>query len=83
MPLPRDVQPGETIALDVVWDDKLPAVVERTGFDGSFHMIAQWFPKLAKIEADGTFAHFPFHHLGEFYADWRVIDGDQFTVEVG
>lgn len=21
--------------------------------------------------------------LGEFYADWRVIDGDQFTVEVG
>ncbi|MDB4937303.1 MAG: Aminopeptidase [Labilithrix sp.] len=74
IPLPRAVAPGETIALDVVWDDKLPSIVERTGFDGSFHMIAQWFPKLAKIEQDGTFAHFPFQHLGEFYADYGKYD---------
>ena len=58
----------------MVWDDKLPSIVERTGFDGSFHMVAQWFPKLAKIEPDGTFAHFPFHHLGEFYADYGNYD---------
>jgi hypothetical protein len=74
IPLPRPVAPGETIELAVVWDDKLPSIVERTGFDGSFHMVAQWFPKLAKIEADGTFAHFPFHHLGEFYADYGKYD---------
>ncbi|HSO40000.1 MAG TPA: M1 family metallopeptidase [Labilithrix sp.] len=74
IPLPRPVAAGETITLEVVWDDKLPAIVERTGFDGSFHMVAQWFPKLAKIEADGTFAHFPFHHLGEFYADYGSYD---------
>jgi hypothetical protein len=74
IPLPRAVAPGETIELGVVWDDKLPSIVERTGFDGSFHMVAQWFPKLAKIEPDGTFAHFPFHHLGEFYADYGKYD---------
>lgn len=72
--LPRVVAPGESITLEVEWDDKLPAIVERTGFEGSFHMIAQWFPKLAKIEADGTFAHFPFHHLGEFFADYGTYD---------
>jgi len=74
VPLPREIAPGETVTLEVVWDDKLPAVVERTGYDGSFHMVAQWFPKLAKIEPDGTFAHFPFHHLGEFYADYGSYD---------
>lgn len=74
VPLPRAVAAGETISLEVEWDDKLPAIVERTGFDGSFHMVAQWFPKLAKIEQDGTFAHFPFHHLGEFYADYGSYD---------
>src|SRR5262249_20652941 len=50
--LPRDVPSGETITLEVEWDDKLPSIVERTGFASSFHMVAQWFPKIAKIEAD-------------------------------
>jgi len=74
VPLARPVAPGETITLQMAWDDKLPAIVERTGYDGSFHMVAQWFPKVAKIEPDGTFAHFPFHHLGEFYADYGRYD---------
>lgn len=74
VPLPRAVLAGETIELEMVWDDKLPSIVERTGFDGSFHMVAQWFPKIAKLEPDGTFAHFPFHHLGEFYADYGSYD---------
>lgn len=74
VPLPREVPPGAEIALEVEWDDKLPNIVERTGYDGSFHMVGQWFPKIAKIEPDGTFAHFPFHHLGEFYADFGAYD---------
>jgi hypothetical protein len=74
VPLPRDIAPGETVKLEMTWDDELPSIVERTGFDGSFHMVAQWFPKVAKLEADGTFAHFPFHHLGEFYADYGTYD---------
>lgn len=74
VPLPAPVPPGATITLEVEWDAKLPTIVERTGYDGSFHMVGQWFPKIAKIEPDGTFAHFPFHHLGEFYADYGRYD---------
>jgi hypothetical protein len=74
VPLPRDVLPGETITIETAWDDKLPAIVERTGYDGSFHMIAQWFPKIARLEEDGHWAHFPFHHLAEFYADFGTYD---------
>lgn len=74
VPLPRDVAPGETITLTMEWDDKLPQIVERTGYDGRFHLVGQWFPKIAKLESDGHFAHFPFHHLGEFYADFGAYD---------
>lgn len=74
LPESRQVGRDETITLEVEWDDKLPTVVERTGYDGSFHMIGQWFPKLARLEDDGTWAHFPFHHLGEFYADYGKYD---------
>jgi len=74
VPLPRDVAPNETITLDVAWDDKIPTVVERTGYLGSFHMLGQWFPKIARLEPDGRWAHFAFHHLAEFYADFGTYD---------
>jgi hypothetical protein len=85
VPLPREVVAGETITLDVEFDDKLPTVVERTGYRGSFHMVGQWFPKIARLEPDGTWAHFPFHHLAEFYADFGTYDvtldvPDSFTI---
>ncbi len=56
------------------FDDKLPVVVERTGYRDHFHMVGQWFPKLARLEPDGTWAHFPFHHLSEFYSDFGTYD---------
>lgn len=74
VPLPREIAPGEAITLDVVFDDKLPSVLERTGYEGSFHFAGQWFPKIARLEDDGTWAHFPFHHLAEFYADYGTYD---------
>ncbi len=74
VPLPRDVAPGETIELAVVFDDKLPSLVERTGYAGHFHMVGQWFPKIARLEPDGTWAHFALHHLSEFYADFGAYD---------
>jgi hypothetical protein len=74
VPLPSEVAPGETITIEIAWDSKLPSVLERTGFLGSFHMAGQWFPKLARLEPDGHWAHFPFHHLAEFYADFGTYD---------
>jgi hypothetical protein len=74
LPLPRAVEPGETLTLEVSFSAKLPVIVERTGHRGAFHFVAQWFPKIARIEEDGTFAHFPFHPQAEFYADFGDYD---------
>jgi hypothetical protein len=74
VPLPREVAPGEKIQIEMTWDDKMPSIVERTGYWQQFHMIAQWFPKIARLESDGHWAHFPFHHLAEFYADYGTYD---------
>lgn len=74
VPLPRPVAPGETITLDMAWLSDLPTVTLRTGFEGTFHLVGQWFPKIARLEADGRWAHFPFYRFSEFYADFGVYD---------
>lgn len=74
VPLPRPVAPGETITIDMAWLSDLPAVSLRTGFEGTFHMAGQWFPKVAKLERDGTWAHFAFYRFSEFYADFGTYD---------
>lgn len=79
VPLPSPLPPGGTLTLDVAFRSKLPRIVARTGHDDRFHMVAQWFPKLARLEDDGTFKHFPFHPLSEFYADFGTYD---VTIEV-
>jgi hypothetical protein len=74
LPLPRAIEPGETLTLDVAFSSKLPVIVERTGHAADFHLVAQWFPKIARLEEDGTWAHFPFHPQAEFYADFGDYD---------
>jgi len=74
VPLPTPIRPGQTVEFTVEFESQLPELVERTGFEKDFHLIAQWFPKLAKLEADGTWAHFAFHPFGEFYADFGNYD---------
>ncbi len=86
VPLPRPIAPGEKIRVEVAWTSKLPPVTLRTGYAGTFHMAGQWFPKIAKLEPDGTFAHFPFERLSEFYADfadWDVRVRTPSTFQVG
>ena len=72
--LPRAVAPGESITLAVRFTATLPEAVARTGYVGTFHLVAQWFPKVAVLEPDGTWAHFPFHANSEFYADFGRYD---------
>jgi hypothetical protein len=74
MPLPRPALPGETLTIDVAWTSRLPEIVERTGYVRDFHMLGQWFPKIARREPDGTWVHFPFHAQSEFYADFGSYD---------
>jgi hypothetical protein len=70
VPLPAPLAPGAAIELDVEFELRVPAIVARMGRADDFFMIAQWYPKLAKLEPDGRWVSFPYHGLGEFYADF-------------
>lgn len=74
VPLPRVLEPGAKLTLDVEFSSKLPRVVLRTGYAGSFHLAGQWFPKLARIADGGVHHHFPFHPQAEFFADFGSYD---------
>lgn len=73
--LPEALQPNERVVFELAFVARIPEVVERTGFRDSFYLMGQWYPKLAKLEQDGSWAHFAYHPYGEFYAnfgDYRV-----------
>ncbi|MBV8125231.1 MAG: M1 family metallopeptidase, partial [Paucibacter sp.] len=79
--LPEAVAPGASTTLEIPFHDQLPRVIERTGYFGSFHLVGQWFPKIAVLELPGERgaktvrwnAH-EFHTLSEFYADYGSYD---------
>jgi hypothetical protein len=62
--------PTETLVLTASFITALPPVFARAGYVDDFHAVTQWFPKLAKLEPDGSFASFPYHARSEFYADF-------------
>lgn len=79
--LPSPVPPGGSTTLDLDFQDQLPRVIARTGFFGSFHMVAQWFPKIGVLELPGErgataprWNVHEFHLHSEFYADWGEYD---------
>jgi hypothetical protein len=79
--LPQPVAPGASTTLDIGFATQLPRVIARTGYYGSFHLVAQWFPKIAVLELPGERgataprwnAH-EFHQNSEFYADFGSFD---------
>ncbi len=79
--LPEPVAPGDTLVLDVEFTSKLPSPTVRTGYDGDFHFVAQWFPKfgvyetagMRQREADGWNCH-QFHPNSEFYSNHSVYN---------
>ena len=74
VPLPREVAPGEHLEITTTWTARLPAIALRTGYWDTFHMAAQWFPKIARLEQDGHWEHFPLSPFTEFYADFGTYD---------
>lgn len=79
--LPQSVPAHGTLSLDMDFTSQLPRVVIRTGWWGKFHLVAQWFPKIAVLELPGERgatevrwnAH-EFHFHSEFYADYGNYD---------
>lgn len=79
--LPTPVAAGGSTTLDIDFHDQLPRVVARTGYFGSFHLVAQWFPKIGVLELPGergaTEPRWNVHEMhmhSEFYADFANYD---------
>jgi hypothetical protein len=79
--LPEPVPGGTETVLDIKFHDQLPRVIARTGYFDSYHLVAQWFPKIGVLELAGERgAEGPrwnvheFHLHSEFYADWGSYD---------
>ncbi len=68
--LPRVVEPGGVIELELEFEAQLPWVIARTGYVGDFHLVAQWFPKIAVFSGEGGWNARQFHAASEFFADF-------------
>jgi hypothetical protein len=79
--LPQPVAGGATTTLSIKFQDQLPKVMQRSGYFKTFHMVGQWFPKIAVLELPGERgatrvqwnAH-EYHVNSEFYADYGIFD---------
>jgi hypothetical protein len=71
--LPRAVQPGETLNVELEWTAQVPRTFARTGRVGDSYFLAQWFPKVAVLQ-DGAWNAHQFHSGTEFFSDYGVYD---------
>ncbi len=71
--LPRPVQPGDTLQLQLDWTARVPRTFDRTGAIGDYYFIAQWFPKLGVLQDSGWNCH-QFRSMTEFFSDYGVYD---------
>lgn len=74
--LPVPVPPGGSAAFDVAFECQLPRAFARSGFEGDFLMVGQWFPKLGVYQEGRGWNCHPYHFNSEFFADFGVYDVD-------
>ncbi len=79
--LPKPAFPGDTVAVVIDFETKLPSNINRTGFTGDFYFVAQWFPKFGVYEparegetGKGEWNCHQFHGHSEFYSNHSVYD---------
>lgn len=79
--LPEPVMPGDTIRIIADFETRLPVLSRRTGFNGNFYFIAQWFPKFGVYEnagmryaTKGAWNCHQFHANSEFYSNHSLYN---------
>ncbi len=80
-PLPRPLEPGEWVELEIEFGAELPQIFARTGAHGDFVLGGQWFPKIGVFEDAGDRGRteagwnvHQFHANSEFFADFGDWD---------
>jgi hypothetical protein len=81
IPLAEAVEPDAVINVELEWTSHIPRTFARTGVQGDYFFIAQWFPKIGVLEDAGWNCH-QFHAGTEFFADYGTYDV-QLTVPAG
>ncbi len=71
--LPREVQPGETIEVEIAWENRYPKVFARSGWAGHFLMSGQWFPKVGVYQGERWSCE-AYHAFTEFFSDFGTYD---------
>ena len=71
--LPRAVPAGGETTFKIRFEAKMPQVIARTGYKGSFVLGGQWFPKIGVWWHNAWNCH-QFHATTEFFADFGVFD---------
>jgi hypothetical protein len=64
------VGPNQVIHLKIDFALVIPQIFSRTGMEEDFFFMAQWFPKIGVLQADGQWHCHQFHHVCEFFADY-------------
>lgn len=72
--LPRPVEPGQSVLVEIKWLGQLPRVRRRTGYKDDFILAAHWFPKLGVYETGRGWNAHQFHANTEFYANYGDYD---------
>ncbi|PKQ45983.1 M1 family metallopeptidase [Confluentibacter flavum] len=73
--LAKSIQPGESVAFDMLFDAQIPVQIRRSGRNNSEGIalsMAQWYPKLAEYDVDGW--HTDPYIAREFYGVWGDFD---------
>ncbi|MEJ2189816.1 MAG: M1 family metallopeptidase, partial [Acidobacteriota bacterium] len=80
-PLPKPIQPGEWVEVEIGFSAQLPKIFARTGVHGDYVLGGQWFPKIGVFEDAGDRGRteagwntHQFHADSEFFADFGDWD---------
>jgi len=70
--LPAPLMPQDSIEVTLVFEEKIPAEIARSGYRGDQYDISQWYPKVAVYDQNGW--HAEKLRAGEFYGEFGVYD---------
>lgn len=68
--LEKPAEPGQTVRLKLRWESVIPQIFARTGGEGDYFFLAQWFPKFGVLQENGQWHCHQFHNHTEFFADY-------------
>ncbi|MGD2091422.1 MAG: M1 family metallopeptidase [Candidatus Aminicenantes bacterium] len=68
--LEEPVPPGQILRLKMEFVLTIPQIFFRTGAEGDYFFMGQWFPKIGVLQSNGQWHCHQFHYNSEFFADY-------------